>query len=238
MDNELLKIAMDDNDIWDVLGRLEHFEMDQLPFALSQSLFSVAEDARKQIRQLAHKIFTIRQAKPWAELALTFYPKTRKQLRDQIKCGGEASISIISKDEVLGPLLTDGGIKKFGIGRGGRASKEFGVPIIGGARKNKMTVIRPGKNDPDVLMKKENRGIVITANDGRRLLVVYPKKYKKGVPKAQQHRAMFHMRKQVNIKPWWNARDILLAEMNRQLPTRFEEQCNRAMKTRFAGYSP
>ena len=108
--DELFKIEIHDT-LESIITRLNDFAADQLPFAMAGALYDVAVDAREEMRRQLPKVFTIRQAKPWAAKALTFDTASKKQLRTRIKSGGEPSISIISKDQTLGPLLTDGGTK-------------------------------------------------------------------------------------------------------------------------------
>ncbi len=234
--DELFKIEIHDT-LESIITRLNDFAADQLPFAMAGALYDVAVDAREEMRRQLPKVFTIRQAKPWAAKALTFDTASKKQLRTRIKSGGEPSISIISKDQTLGSLLTDGGTKTHRGAKtrdGVRHSGGFGVPIIGGGRKSAKTIIRPGRNSPRDFLEKKN-AIIITAKDGRRLMVQTPKKYKKGLPKAAQHKALFHMRTKVQVKPWWNARSMLLSAMVAQLPERFVANFNQALKTRRPG---
>ncbi len=235
-DDELFKIEIHDT-LDSIITRLNDFAADQLPFAMAGALYDVAVDAREEMRRQLPKVFTIRQPKPWAARALTFDTLNKKTLRNKIKSGGEPSISITSRDEVLGPLLTDGGTKTHRGAKtrdGVRHDGEFGVPIIGGARKSAKTIIRPGRNSPRDFIENKN-AFIITAKDGRRLMVMPPKKYRKGVPKAAQHKALFHMRAKVQIKPWWNARNVLLTAMVAQLPDRFVANFNRALATRRSG---
>ncbi|MCD8139463.1 MAG: hypothetical protein LUE17_06755 [Planctomycetaceae bacterium] len=212
----------------EVLGKPDEFHADQLPFVMAGALYEVALKAREEMRRKAPSIFTVRKKKPWAERALTFDTSNKKQLRDRIKKGQEPSISIISKDEDLGPLLTDGGTRKRDDG------KEMGVPIIGGGRKTLHSALSR-KTGAQGVLKNNPRALVITAKNGRKLLITYPKKYKKGVPKALQHKALFHMRASVKIKPWWNARQIMGDAMLLHLGEEFEKACKMAMETRKGG---
>lgn len=223
-DDVLFTINIKDS-LDELLGKLDDLAADQLPFALGGALYDVALKARDVMRVKARSVFTIRSPKPWAERALTFDVISKKRLRDKIKLGDNPSISIISKDQILGPLLTDGGTRKRTDG------KELGVPIVGGARKTIQSKLTR-KTGLDGLLKNNPRTLLIKAKDGRRLAVTYPGKYKKGIPKAQQHKAMFHVRKSVNIKPWWNARDILAQAMLTWFPEKFEAAYRLAMETR------
>lgn len=208
-----------------VMGQLDDYVQDQIPFALAGALYDVAVDAREEMRHKVSKIFTIRQPKPWAARALSFIPANKRSLRNQIKYGGDISIEIFSRDKDLGPLLTDGGKRTRADG------KDMGVPIIGGGRRTLKTKLNR-RTGADGILKNNPNAIVLTGKDGKRLMVITPKTYKRGVDKKKQHKPMFQMRPWVNIKPWWNARAVLLRKAEQQLPARFLQNYNEALKTR------
>jgi hypothetical protein len=222
--------------LWEALDKVENFRWDQLPYAMAEALYNTAEDARARMRYDLHKIFTIRtKSKPWAEKALTFDVNTRKELREKIKRNGSPSISIISRDKVLGKLLTDGGVKSINYSGKGKdpfkSEHGYGVPILGTGRKSRGTIIREGRNSPKDIVDKRNGFFVITKS-GKKLLIMPPKKYKKGKSGMEQRKVMFTMTHEVKIKPWWDLRKILSNAMIEWLPTRFTEAAKYAMRTR------
>lgn len=126
----------------------------------------------------------------------------------------------------LGGMLTTGGVRKRADG------EDFGIPVLGGARKNRGTIIRRGRNAPDDVIRKM-KGFFQPADDSRnKLLYVRTSKYARGENDRRKKQLMFIMQKEVPIKPWWNLKDILSQAMVKWLPERFVEKCEEAMKTR------
>lgn len=213
----------------DLLKRLEHFEVDQLPYAKAGALFATALDARGAMLARLYGTFTTRtgmsKAKPWAERALHVVPKNAAAIKRDIKAGNAGSVTVATRSP-LGALLSDGGVRKR------KDSKDFGIPVLGGGRKTRKSVVRWGKNGPyDVLNKM--KGFYLPADDPRnKLIYIRTAKYVKGEDDRPKKKLMFIMRNEVKIKPWWNLKQIFAEAMTNWLPVRFIEKCEEAMRTR------
>lgn len=220
MADEIMKFGVQYS-IKDLLALVDDMTEDQLPFALSRALFMSAKEAKeKDMRTELYKLFTIRTRPPWAERAMFIFPKTMNELRRKIKAGEQPEITLQTRSE-LGRLLTDGGELRTKNG------EDVAIPVLGGARKNKGTIIRPGRNSPADIIAKG--GFHIPLKKGGRLLMLRTEKRGKGGSKLK---AMFIRKPFVTIKPWWNLRDILAKAMVRALPGHFVEGCKIAMETR------
>lgn len=223
----------------EVLHLLDDFASDQLPFAVAGAMFDVGRDAKAQMKKDLRKKFTIRTKKPWAERSMYVEPETIAEIRQDMK-SGKAHVTVASRSKVVGRMLTEGGVRKLD------GDREFAVPILGGGRKNKMTVITPeriiksgrskgkirkGNTYMDVM--GHGKGFVLPLKNGTGgLLLVRKKPWEKGKDDRANLQSMFYMKKQVKIKPWWNLRQILAKSMELNFPRRFVEAFNRAMETR------
>lgn len=228
----------------EVLHLLDDFASDQLPFATARALFNVGLDAKEGMEKELYKKFTIRTAKaggsrkPWAARAMYVSPETMEEIRQDMK-SGKAHLTVASRSKVLGKMLTEGGTRRLS------GDREFGVPVLGGGRKNKMTVVRPesiiktgrnkgkvrkGNTYQDVLANKKGFILPLKKSSGG-VLLVRKKPWQKGADDRAALQPMFFMKREVKIKPWWNLRQILAKSMELNFPRRFVEAFNKAMAT-------
>ncbi len=208
-----------------LLGQLENFETDQLPYATAAALFGVSLDARAEmVRQLPRK-FTIRTGeKPWAARALYSYPKNAGLIKKNITSGQGAYVTVATMDN-LGRLLTEGGVKEHAKG------KDLGVPVLGGGRATPQSLVR-GKKLPVSVLKQKN-AFQLKSSRGGSILFVRKGKYVPGENDRDKLQAMFYMKRRVRVKPWWDLRALLATAMQQWFPKRFEEACKKAMETRW-----
>ncbi len=206
---------------------------------MAGALFGVALDAKESMRQELFQKFTIRTGtlggrKPWAERAMFVQPEKTSMIRDQIKTTGQASITIGSRSKVVGKMLTTGGIRKL-------PDRDIAVPILGGGRKNKGTIITPSRITKTGKLRKGNDAYSVMGNKGftlplkngnGRLLLIRTQKWKRGADDRANLKSMFYMKQQVVMKPWWNLHDILTKALETNLPRRFLEAYQKAMETR------
>lgn len=224
-----------------VIKYLDDFQSDQLPFAIAGALIACGLDAKDEMTKKLFDTFTIRTGKfggktPWAARSLYVNPQKAKDIRAEMKSSGKASIEVASRSKVLGPALADGGVRKK------RDGSDFAVPILGGGRKNKMTIVAPDRIGKTGKLRKGNdagatrdrkKGFMLPLKNGKgQLLLTRNKPWKDGGRTRDALQAMFYLKSRVNVKPWWKPRDILLAAMEAKLPEHFVRKFNEAMRTR------
>ena len=210
---------------------IEKFDKKQLPFAKARALWFTALEAKKSLPPIMNKVFTIRKnrSNPWPLRRIRIFPGGMRE----IKQAGANEVTIGSKD-MFGAMLSLGGTRYRKDG------KKMPVPILGGARKNKLTIIKKGRNDLDAIMAKPQAFAIKPKNNpGQHLIVMRRRKYKKGEERwigAKHNKTspvtlMFSLKTQTTIKPMWRLDEILGKTLRAELPRKFVDACKFAMKS-------
>lgn len=210
---------------------IDGFRTKQLPFAKARALWFTALETKKNLPAEMNRVFTIRRNKknPWPVKQMRIVPESMSA----IKKAGANEVTIGTKDP-LGAMLTLGGT------RFRKDGKPLAIPILGGARKNKQTIIRQGRNDLATVMAKPNAFVIRPKNrPGQTLVVLRRKKFAKGESEnvGKRYNAitpltlMFSLKQQANIRPMWRLDTVLQHALQTLLPNKFVEACHFAMRS-------